>query len=73
LPYAGLIAGLAASRGIPALSDWLGQAALRPFADSPAWLPLLHPGSWLLAAGLVTALVSGRRRAIGPAAGSVWR
>ncbi|MBN8938293.1 MAG: L-lactate permease [Rhizobiales bacterium] len=74
LPYAGLIAGLAASRGIPALADGLGHAAaLRPFADSPAWLPLLHPGSWLLAVGLVTALVSGRRRAIGPAAGSVWR
>lgn len=73
LPYVALIAGLAASRGIPALTDWLGHTvALRPFADSPAWLPLLHPGSWLLAIGVATALAAGRPRAIGRAAGTLW-
>jgi lactate permease len=47
LPYAALIAGLAASRGVPALTDWLRDtAALRPFAGAPTWFPLLHPGSW---------------------------
>ncbi|MBA5845000.1 hypothetical protein, partial [Escherichia coli] len=44
LPYVVLIAGLAASRAIPSLAAWFGQAlALRPFADNPAWAPLLHP------------------------------
>ncbi|MGL4288443.1 MAG: L-lactate permease [Phreatobacter sp.] len=74
LPYVVLIAGLAASRAIPSLAAWFGQAlALRPFADNPAWAPLLHPGSWLLGIGIATALVTGRLAAIPPAADRMWR
>ncbi|WP_375413234.1 L-lactate permease [uncultured Bradyrhizobium sp.] len=71
LPYAALIAILIATRAIPPVNRVLGQAiAIRPFADGPTWFPLLHPSSWLLAIGLVTAL------AIGPpalAAGALAR
>ncbi|MBR1217510.1 L-lactate permease [Bradyrhizobium sp. U87765 SZCCT0131] len=63
LPYAILIAGLAASRGIPLLNEWLRAAGtLRPFAAVPAWSPFLHPGSWLAAVGIATALLTGRLR-----------
>jgi lactate permease len=73
LPYAALIAGLATSRGVPALTDWLRDAAaLRPFAGAPTWYPLLHPGSWLLAVGLITALVTGRAQAVPSAVRKMW-
>lgn len=73
LPYAVLIAGLAASRAIPALEQPLARLALvRPFEGGPAWSPLLHPGSWLVAVGIATALLTRRPRAVGPAAVQAW-
>jgi lactate permease len=69
LPYAVLIAGLAASRSIPPLTEWLGEVGpIQPFANGPIWRPLLHPGSWLVAVACLTALGSGRAAAIGRAA-----
>jgi lactate permease len=60
LPYTALIAILIATRAIPPVNRLLSQAiAVRPFADGPTWFPLLHPSSWLLAIGLVTAFATG--------------
>ncbi|MFX5606792.1 hypothetical protein ABTD54_18375, partial [Acinetobacter baumannii] len=42
-------------------NEWLRLAlAVKPFADGPAWFPLLHPGSWLLVVGLATAIAMRR-------------
>jgi lactate permease len=66
LPYAVLIAGLAATRGLAGLHDLLARAGdVRPFADGPALAPLLHPASWLLGVGLGAALLGGRGAAGG--------
>lgn len=74
LPYAALILGLAATRAILPLNQILGHAIiLRPFADGPAWLPLLHPGSWLLAVGVATAFGIGRWRSVPQALRGAWR
>jgi lactate permease len=73
LPYGILIGGLAASRGIPTLNEWLrSAAAIRPFASLPSWFPLLHPGSWLLATGLATALLTGRGNELPGALRMAW-
>ncbi|HEV7369277.1 L-lactate permease [Arenibaculum sp.] len=73
LPYTALIAGLAASRAVPALNAWLAQvAAIQPFTDATTWYPALHPGSWLVAVGLIAACVSGRIGAIAGAARTTW-
>jgi lactate permease len=70
LPYAILIVSLAASRAIPALTAALAAPlTLQLFADGPAWVPLLHPGTWLFGVGLLTAVVSGRSRTIRAAVG----
>ena len=73
LPYGLLIGGLAASRGIPFLNEWLrGAAAVHPFAGVPAWFPLLHPGSWLVAVGLATAMLTGRATDLPRALRMTW-
>lgn len=78
LPYAVLIAALAATRGVPGLGDLLARAGgtVRPFADGPAWAPLLHPSTWLLAVGLGAALLGGGRGGASAAAAALreaWR
>jgi lactate permease len=61
LPYAVLIAGLATTRAIAPINQLLSHAvAVRPFDDGPTWFPLLHPSSWLLAVGFVTAVLTGK-------------
>lgn len=56
LPYALLIVLLVLTR-MPGVAGWLEPLArVAPFADLPAWSPLLHAGSWLAAAALLTAL-----------------
>lgn len=73
LPYAVLIAGLAASRGIPALNEALRAASsIRPFANVLAWFPLLHPGTLLVAVGFATALVTGRAADLPHALRMTW-
>jgi lactate permease len=60
LPYAVLITGLATTRAIVPINQLLSHAvAVRPFDDGPTWFPLLHPSSWLLAVGFVTAVLTG--------------
>jgi lactate permease len=72
LPYTVLIAGLATTRAIVPINRFLSHAvAVRPFDDGPPWFPLLHPGSWLLAVGLVTAVLTGEQ--IGNAFLNAWR
>jgi lactate permease len=74
LPYAVLILGLAASRGIPAFQDGLRAAGtLQPFAGLPSWIPLLHPGTWLLAVGIATAALTGRLGAMPRTLLTTWR
>lgn len=61
LPYLWLIGALVLTRLVPTLKVNLSNfAKLAPFADLPAWSPLLHAGTWLLAGGILTAM--GRRQ-----------
>jgi lactate permease len=73
LPHAALIAALVLTRLTPALQHALGAVGtLAPFGDLPAWSPLLHAGSWLLAGGVLTALVRGQARTLGHEARTAW-
>jgi lactate permease len=73
LPYAALIAGLAATRAMPSFNRFLTEAvAVRPFADGATWLPLLHPASWLVMVALATALAAGRAATIAGALERAW-
>jgi lactate permease len=72
LPYAALITGLATTRAIVPINQLLSDAlVVRPFVDGPTWSPLLHPSSWLLAVGCVTAALTGEP--IGDALLAAWR
>lgn len=72
-PYAMLIAMLASTRAILPLNQFLAHAfSVRPFPAGAAWLPLLHPASWLIATGLLAALTTGQARAIAPAISRAW-
>lgn len=71
LPYAALVGGIAATRAIPPLNQAISQGiAIRPFVDGTTWFPLMHPASWLLLIGLVTAKTRGS--AIAPALARAW-
>jgi len=73
VPYAVLIGGIAATRAIVPVNQFLAQAvAVRPLAGGPTWFPLLHPSSWLLAVAIITAVLTGRKRFIGGALGRAW-
>lgn len=73
LPYAVLIAGLAASRALAPLNRLLaGAVAVRPFARGAAWLPLLHPSTWLVVVGIATAVALGKPRLLGQSARRAW-
>jgi lactate permease len=67
-----LITGLATTRAILPVNQFLSHAiVVRPFADGAVWLPLLHPSSWLLVVGFLTALLTGE--SIDSAFMSAWR
>lgn len=73
LPYVVLIAGLITTRAVPSVNQFLGDAlTVRPFVDGPTWAPLLHPSFWLLAVGLVTALIMGGPALAGSALERAW-
>jgi lactate permease len=73
IPYAVLIGGIAATRAILPVNQFLAQAAsLRPLAGGPTWFPLLHPSSWLLAVAIATALLTGRSQSIACAFRRAW-
>jgi lactate permease len=73
LPYAVLICGIAATRAITPINGFFTHAlAVRPFADSPTWYPLLHPATWLLGVGIFTALLKGRGSSIAVAFNRSW-
>ncbi len=74
LPYAFLILALALTRAVPALNDVLREAIeLRPIDGMIGWFPLLHPGSWLLAVGLLYLLLLRRAGAVPRIAATTWR
>lgn len=73
LPYAALIGALVATRLLPGLRDALASfGKLAPYRDLPAWSPFFHAGSWLLAAGAMTALVRGHGAQLGREARAAW-
>src|SRR5690606_23668992 len=74
LPYMVLIGGLVLSRIVPGIKEPLSAwGRLAPYADLPAWPPLFHAGSWLIAGGILTALLHRRGRPLGQEAPSAWR
>ncbi len=73
-PYAALIGGLAVSRLAPGAREALGSLGrVAPFADLPAWSPLYHAGSWLVAGALLTALLRRQTAWLGQECRHAWR
>lgn len=74
LPYAFLIIGLAASRLVPPLNTALGNLLVfRPLPHWPEWHPFLHPSSWLVGVGVLTAMSQRDAARIPAAAVQAWR
>lgn len=74
LPFAALIGGLVLSRSIPALRELLTEAGrLAPFPGAPAWSPLFHAGTWLVAGGIATALARGHGADLPREMKAAWR
>lgn len=74
LPYAALILVLVMTRLVPPLRAFLADLGrVTPFADLPAWSPLLHAGTWLFLASVVTAACRGHARALPMEIRSAWR
>lgn len=73
-PYACLIVGLVLSRLITPVASTLSRfLPVKPFESLPAWAPLFHAGSWLLAAAVVTALLRGHLTLLPAEARSSWK
>jgi len=73
-PFTLLIGWLAAARLIPMLTQVLEQAArIVPYVGAPAWYPLLHAGTWLLAGALVTALLRRQASALPSEFSVTWK
>jgi len=72
LPFVVLIGALVLTR-MPAVAARLRQPAFLPYADLPAWQPLFHAGSWLVAGGVLTALWRGQGRTLPAQAAGAWR
>lgn len=73
LPFAILIAVLVTTRLAPDLRLTLVEGwKLAPYADLPAWSPLFHAGSWLIAIGLLTALLRGQAADIARESAGAW-
>ena len=74
LPYVLLIGALVLSRLVPALREGLSSfGRLAPYADLPAWSPLFHAGSWLVAGGVLTALLRRQGGLLGREVRDTWR
>ncbi len=73
LPYVVLIGALVMTRLLPGLKHLLEAIGrMAPFADLPAWSPLFHAGSWLVAGGIITAILRGQRRILGKELLAAW-
>lgn len=73
LPYVALIAVLVATRISPGLKATLAAlGSVAPFPDLPAWSPFLHAGSWLIAGGILTAMLRGHAAQLPRQAQSTW-
>ncbi len=73
LPFILLISSLALSRLAPEAQHTLSTvAAVTPFSDLPAWPPLYHAGSWLVAGGVLTALWQRRAASLAREGVAAW-
>ncbi|KAF1072378.1 MAG: hypothetical protein GAK45_00210 [Pseudomonas citronellolis] len=73
LPYALLIGALVSVRLVPSIkAALLGWQRLAPYPDLPAWSPLLHAGTWLIAGALLCALLRGQTARLGGELRSAW-
>ena len=73
LPYTALVALLVTTRMQPELrAALLAWWRVAPFADLPAWSPLFHAGSWLAAAGLLSAIARGQAARLPSALREAW-
>jgi lactate permease len=58
----------------PQVTDFLRDTGrLAPFPGAREWSPLLHAGSWLVVAAIVTCLVRGERAVFIPKTKAAWR
>ncbi|MBE9607013.1 L-lactate permease [Acetobacteraceae bacterium H6797] len=74
LPFALTIGGLVLSRLVLPLRTSLEETwRLAPFAQAPAWSPLLHAGTWLMVAALLTSLLGGQARHLPDETRGAWR
>ncbi|MBL6076807.1 L-lactate permease [Belnapia sp. T18] len=74
LPFALLIAWLAATRLIPPVEAFLADTGrMQPFEGAPAWAPFLHAGTWLIVAAVLTGLLRGRAGAFAADLGTAWK
>ncbi|HPU53619.1 MAG TPA: L-lactate permease [Burkholderiaceae bacterium] len=61
-PYAALVGVLVLTRVFAPLRHALAAlATIAPYPDLPAWTPLLHAGSWLIAGAVAVAFARGER------------
>ncbi|OJU46908.1 MAG: hypothetical protein BGN99_19110 [Alphaproteobacteria bacterium 65-37] len=74
LPFTIVIAWLVAGRLVGPLHQLLLEALeIAPFTGAPIWFPLSHAGTWLLVAGLLTALWRGHGYLIASEFAAAWR
>lgn len=73
LPYLVLILALLVTRLAHGLKESLGALVyVAPFADLPAWMPVMHAGSWLIGGAFLTAVLTGRTGSMPALLASTW-
>jgi lactate permease len=73
-PFALLIGWLVMTRLVPPLAQFLEQAGrMQPFEGVPAWPPLFHAGTWLVAGAILTGVVRGHTAALPVEIRAAWK
>lgn len=74
LPFTLVIGWLVAIRLVEPIHEALLDAIrIAPFTGAPIWFPLSHAGTWLLLAGLLTALLRGKGYLVAIEFSTAWR
>lgn len=74
LPFTMVIGWLVVIRLVEPIHEvLLDTIRMAPFTGAPVWFPLSHAGTWLLLAGLLTALLRGQGYLVGTEFRTAWR